>query len=141
MKRRLELPNGDVVEPDDVLLHDGYPYRYVPSEDGEYAFVFSPLHWGDSGMDIPFRDRDALVAQWSDDSRGTLTPNEWDDWLEDARDEDWIDAEEAAALARELPVDVPGGVDPTDGDDGSDTAENDDSDAGLLARLRGLVGR
>ena len=140
MERRLELPNGDVVEPDDVLLHDGYPYRYVPSEDGEYAFVLSPLHWGDSGMDIPFRDRDALVAQWSDDSRGTLTPSKWGDWLESARDEDWIDAEEVATFARELPVDAsiegdaaPATADATDATDGDD--------AGFLARLRGLVGR
>jgi hypothetical protein len=129
MGETLELPNGDVVEPDEVLLHDGYPYRYVPIEDDTYDFLLSPLYWGDSGMDIPFRDRDALVEQWSDDSRGTLTPAQWEDWLEAVRDEDWIDAEEAAALARELPTGAPVRDDTPDGE------------SGVLARLRRLVGR
>jgi hypothetical protein len=127
MAETLELPSGDVVTPDDVFLHDGYPYRYVPVEDDEYAFLLSPLYWGDSGMDIPFRDRDALAAQWSDDSRGTLTASQWRDWLDDARDDDRIDPEEVSALARELPVDVR--------DDGVNDAD------GILAALRALVGR
>ena len=136
MDRRLELPSGDVVEPGDVLLHDGYPYRYVPSDDDEHAFVLSPLHWGNSGMDIPFRDRDALAAQWSEDSRGTLTPDEWEAWLDGVRGEDWIDAEEAATLARELPVDAS-----VADDTAADGADATAADAGFLARLRGLIGR
>jgi len=127
MVETLELPSGDVVTPDDVLLHDGYPYRYVPVEGDEYAFLLSPLYWGDSGMDIPFRDREALVAQWSDGSRGTLTAAEWRDWLDDARDDDRIDADEVAALARELPVETRG--------DGAD------DESGVLTALRSLVGR
>ena len=146
MGRRLELPSGDAVEPGDVLLHDGYPYRYVPSEDDEDAFVLSPLYWGDSGMDIPFRDPDALAAQWSDDSRGTLSPGEWEAWLDGVRDEDWVDAEEVATFARELPVDASvadESADDADADDGSDAGDGDEpgDDAGFLARLRGLVGR
>ena len=118
----------------------------MPSEDDEHAFALSPLYWGDSGMDIPFRDRDALVAQWSDDSRGTLTPTEWEAWLEGARDEDWADAEEVATFARELPVDASAESDAaSDGDDAAsdddDAASDDGDDAGILARLRGLVGR
>jgi hypothetical protein len=126
MVETLELPSGDVVTPGDVLLHDGYPYRYRPVEGGEYAFVLSPLYWGDSGMDIPFRDRDALVAQWSDESRGTLTAAEWERWLDEVRDDDRIADEEVAALARELPVDA-----------GDEAAES----GGLIAAIREFVGR
>ncbi|WP_276272464.1 hypothetical protein [Haloarcula litorea] len=104
MSETLELPNGDEVTPDDVFLYNGYPYRFVPVEGDEYAFVLSPLYWGDSGMDVPFPDREALVDQWGTDSRGLLSESEWADWLDDATEDPRFDDEEVAALAAELPT-------------------------------------
>lgn len=129
MTQSLTLPNGDTVAPDDVLLHDGYPFRYVPADAADrYAFYFSPLYWGDSGMDVPFRDRDALEAQWSDASRGTLSREEWQAWLRDARQDDRFDDAEVDALARELPVDTDEPVENAPGD-------------GILGRVRRILGR
>jgi hypothetical protein len=125
MTERLELPNGDVVTPGEVFLYEGYPYRFVPRSDDRYEFVLSPLYWGESELDVPFSGRDALVDQWSEESRGTLSPEEWAAWIEQARGDDRFDDTEIDALARELPVDGPPG-----GDD----------DGGLLARLRRLLG-
>ncbi|MBV0924650.1 hypothetical protein KTS45_10620 [Halomicroarcula limicola] len=104
MPETLELPNGDVVSPEDVFLYNDYPYRLVWS-DGDHAFELSPLYWGDSGMDVPFPDREALVDQWEADSRGLLTDEEWAGWLDDASDDPRFDDEEVAQLAAELPTD------------------------------------
>lgn len=119
MSRTLELPNGDVVTPEDVFLHENYPYRYRPAAD-DHEFALSPLYWGDSGMDVPFPDREALAEQWGEHSRGTLTPAEWSAWLDRARTDDRFDDEEVAALASELP-----------------TA----TESGLFDRLRAVLGR
>jgi len=102
MTDTLELPNGDEVGPDDVFLYNDYPYRYVPRA-GE-GFELSPLYWGDSGMDVPLRGREALVDQWESNSRGTLSPAEWADWLEYAADDDRFGEEEVATLAEQLPT-------------------------------------
>lgn len=109
MTETLELPNGETVTPEDVFLHDGYPYRYVPLE-GEYAFALSPVYWGGGGMDVPFRDREALVSQWGEDSRGTLADAEWEAWLRDARGDDRFGEEELDAVARELGVETGTGL-------------------------------
>lgn len=123
MVETLELPNGDEVTPDDVFLYNGYPYRFVPLEDDEDAFEFAPLYWGEGGMDVPFRDREALVEQWGAGSEGTMRPAEWERWLREAREDHRFDDEEVDALARELPVDAGSG-----------------RSAGLLARLRRALG-
>jgi hypothetical protein len=109
----LELPNGDEVTPEDVFLYNDYPYRLVRLDSEEYAFKLSPLYWGDSGMDIPFRDREALVDQWEAGQQGLLTPEEWADWLASASADPRFDDEELAHLAAELPTDwePPGGSD------------------------------
>ncbi|MFC6975728.1 hypothetical protein ACFQL1_15370 [Halomicroarcula sp. GCM10025709] len=78
----------------------------------------SPLYWGDSGMDIPFQDREALVDQWGTDSRGLLTDEEWAGWIEDAREDDRFGEQEVAELARELPGDRAAGADTSDGGGG-----------------------
>jgi hypothetical protein len=119
----LELPSGDVVTPDEPFLYEGYPYRFRPRDD-EYAFELAPLYWGDSGMDVPMPDRQALVEQWGRESRGALTAEEWEQWLAEAREDHRFDAEEVDALAQELPVDAP-------------EAGDDD---GLLAGLRRALG-
>jgi len=130
MARTLELPNGETVAPDDVFLYNNYPYRVefpdteAFADDADYEFALSPLYWGGGDMDVPFRDRAALVEQWGPDSRGTLTAEEWEQWLREARHNDRIGDEEIDALARELPVS--GGV----------TA----SGGGLVARLRRALG-
>ena len=128
MTRTLELPNGETVTPDDVFLYNNYPYRVEfpggdesPSEDAEYEFWLSPLHWGGGEMDIPFRDREALVEQWGAESRGTLTAREWEDWLTEVRHDDRFGDDELDALARELPTSGSGG--------------------GLVARIRRALGR
>ena len=104
MARTLELPNGESVTSDDIFLYNSYPYRVVFPEEGEYEFELSPLYWGGGDMDIPFRDREALVEQWGPESRGTLAPSEWDQWLCEARHDDRFGDDELAALARELPT-------------------------------------
>jgi hypothetical protein len=118
MGRTLELPNGETVAEDDVVLYNGYPYRVKFLNRDEYAFEFAPLFWGDSGMDVPFADREALVDQWGPESRGTLTPAEWEEWLREARADDRFGDDELDALARELPT-----------------------EDGLLARLRRVLRR
>lgn len=120
MSDTLELPTGETVTPDDVWLYGGYPYRYRPRDDAS-AFELVPLYWGDSDLDIPFEDREALVDQWDADSRGPLTDAEWERWLAAAREDERYEAAELDALADELPVD--------DGDAG-----------GLFARLRRALG-
>ena len=123
MSRTLELPNGDVVSPDDVFCYNDYPYRLVWLEDDTHEFALSPLYWGDSGMDIPFRDREALVDQWEVDSQGRMTPEEWADWLDDATTDPRFSDDEVTSLAAELPTewDSSGG--------------NSDSGGGLRDRL------
>ena len=105
MTRTLELPNGDVVTPDDVFLYENYPYRVQsPDPDAEHEFELSPLYWGGGEMDVPFRDREALVEQWGPESRGILTDVEWEQWLREARHDERFGDDELDALARELPV-------------------------------------
>lgn len=132
----LELPTGETVTPDDVFCYGDYPYRFVPADEhgttarpagpgpapDEVEFYLVPLYWGGGDMDVPFRDRAALVEQW-EDSRGVLGEAEWRDWLVEARADDRFDDEELDAIARELGVgDVEGGA------------------GGLLARIRRLFG-
>ncbi|MDS0259132.1 hypothetical protein NDI56_06970 [Haloarcula sp. S1CR25-12] len=105
MAGSLDLPNGDEVTPDDVFLYNDYPYRLVWLDDDTHAFELCPLYWGDSGMDIPFRDREALVDQWEPESRGLLSPEEWGDWLDAAADDPRFDDDELAHLAAKLPTD------------------------------------
>ena len=124
MPETLELPDGEVVTPDDVFLYNDYPYRFAPlttdersssssrtpSENhDEYDFKLVPLYWGESDMDVPFPDEAALAEQWGGDSRGTLSPAEWEDWLRDARRDDRFGDDEVDALARELPTGDDGG--------------------------------
>ncbi|AUG47829.1 hypothetical protein BVU17_09985 [Haloarcula taiwanensis] len=123
MARTLELPNGDVVSADDVFCYNDYPYRLVWLEDDTHEFALSPLYWGDSGMDIPFRDREALVDQWEVDSQGQMTAEEWADWLDDATADPRFSDDEVASLAAELP---------TEWDSGSGDS---DSSGGILDRL------
>ncbi|WP_262178278.1 hypothetical protein [Haloarcula laminariae] len=123
MPDTLELPTGEEVTPEDVFLYNDYPYRLVWLDGDEYAFELSPLYWGDSGMDIPFHDREALVDQWEPESRGLLTEAEWADWLDDASDDPRFDDDELAALAAELPTDW------------DHEASGDDTGGGLLDRL------
>ncbi|MFC4553436.1 MULTISPECIES: hypothetical protein [Halorussus] len=104
MSETLELPNSDVVTPDDVFLYNEYPYRVSFVDDETYEFELSPLYWGGGEMDVPFRDRDALYEQWGEGSRGVLTPNEWEQWLREARRDDRFGDDELDALARELPT-------------------------------------
>ena len=126
MQNSLELPNGDVVTPDDVFLYNDYPYRLVWIDSEDYAFELSPLYWGDSGMDVPFRDREALVDQWDADSEGLLSTERWERWLDHAEQDDRFTDHEVAALAAELPG----------------TAERDASTSeGTLSRIRSLIGR
>ena len=122
MTDTLELPNGDEVTPEDVFLYNDYPYRLVWLDGDEHTFELSPLYWGDSGMDIPFRDREALVDQWEPESKGLLTDGAWADWLDDASDDPRFDHQELTELAAELP---------TDWEPDADT----DSGGGLLDRL------
>jgi hypothetical protein len=137
----LELPTGETVTPSDVFCYENYPYRFLPAAErdgttartegpgpdpGEVAFYLVPLYWGGGDMDVPMRDREALVEQW-DASRGVLSTAEWREWLADARGDDRFDAAELDAIARELGLDAAG---PDDGEGGS----------GLVARLRGLFG-
>ena len=104
MSDTLALPNGDRVTPEDVFLYNNYPYRLVWFDDDTHAFELSPLYWGDSGMDIPFRDREALVDQWDADSEGVLTPAEWATWLDEATQDPRFDEAEIRELAAELPT-------------------------------------
>jgi hypothetical protein len=104
MVRTLKLPNGDVVSPDDVFCYNDYPYRLVWLDDDTHEFALSPLYWGDSGMDIPFRDREALVDQWEVDSQGRMTAEEWADWLDDATTDPRYSDDEVASLAADLPT-------------------------------------
>ncbi|EMA01429.1 hypothetical protein SAMN05443574_11272 [Haloarcula vallismortis] len=123
MSRTLELPNGDVVSPGDVFCYNDYPYRLVWLEGDTHEFALSPLYWGDSGMDIPFRDREALVDQWEVDSRGQMTAEEWANWLDDATADPRYSDDEVTSLAAELPTEW----DPED--------EDLDSSGGLRDRL------
>ncbi len=104
MTRTLSLPNGDDVTEGDLILYNGYPYRVRFVNGDEYEFELSPLYWGNSGMDIPFVDREALVDQWEADSRGTLTSSEWQQWLREARHDPHFSDEELDEIARELPI-------------------------------------
>ena len=128
MATTLELPNGDEVTPDDVFLYNDYPYRVRWLDSDTHAFELAPLYWGDSGMDVPFRDREALVDQWDADSRGLLSPEEWDQWLARARTDDRFGDSEVDELAAALPA----AEAPTDQDSGSD---------GPFERVRSLFGR
>ncbi|MDY6818093.1 MAG: hypothetical protein SVG88_05465 [Halobacteriales archaeon] len=107
MVEDVELPNGDVIEPGDVILYNDYPYRLVSTEATETAFILSPLYWGDSALDIPFESRDELVAQWEADSRGLLTEEEWRDWLREARGKEMFTAEELDTIET-IVIDSPG---------------------------------
>jgi len=122
MADALVLPNGEEVTPEDVFLYNDYPYRLVWLDDEDYAFELSPLYWGDSGMDIPLHDREALVDQWEPESRGLLSAEEWADWLDGAKDDPRFDDEELAELADELPTDW-------------EHEGESESDGGLLDRL------
>lgn len=127
MPDTLELPNGDEVTPGDVFLYNDYPYRLVWLDVADsHEFELSPLYWGDSGMDIPFRDRDALVDQWEPESRGLLSDDEWTRWLDDASADPRFDDEELDHLAEELPTDWRG------------KTETDESSSGGLRDLFGL---
>ncbi|MBV0901549.1 hypothetical protein [Haloarcula salina] len=128
MSETLELPNGDVVSPDDVFNYNDYPYRLVWLDGDAHDFAFSPLYWGDSGMDIPFRDREALVDQWEVDAEGLLTPAEWEDWLDEAASDPRFSDEEVAGLADELPGEW-------DGDAGESDSSSRESSGGLRDRL------
>lgn len=137
----LELPTGETVTPEDVFCFGNYPYRFIPADEhdagaatpvgpgpspDEVSFYLVPLYWGGGDMDVPFRDREALVEQW-DASRGVLTDEEWREWLAEARGDDRFDDEELDALARELGI--------GDGD-----TERTAGGGGPLAWLRGLLG-
>jgi hypothetical protein len=104
MTRTLTLPNGETVTEDDIILYNGYPYRIRFVDDDRYKFELSPLYWGNSGMDIPFSDREALVDQWEADSRGTLTSTEWKQWLREARHNPQFTDAEIDEIARALPT-------------------------------------
>jgi len=64
MAPTLELLTGEAVTPEDVFLFNGYPYRFVPTEDDRFAFELSPLYRGGE-TDVPFPDREHLEAQWA----------------------------------------------------------------------------
>lgn len=102
MTDTLELPTGETVTPSDVFLYNDYPYRYVPLEDDEYAFKLSPLYWGGAGMDVPFGDRSALVDQWGPESSGTMSDDEWESWLANAREDERFGDDELDAVRREI---------------------------------------
>lgn len=102
MTRTLTLPNGEEITEDEIVLYNGYPYRLQFVDGDDYEFALSPLYWGGSGMDIPFPDRDALVEQWESDSRGTLTDEEWDGWIRDARRDPQFTDDEIDEIARQL---------------------------------------
>jgi hypothetical protein len=118
MPETLDLPNGDVVTPDTVFLYNNYPYRFEPLDGEQYAFKLVPLYWGGGDMDVPFPDEAALADQWGDDCRGTMTAEEWDEWLRKARGDERFGNDELDALQRELPV----------------------SDRGLVASIRDALG-
>ncbi len=128
MARTLTLPNGETVTPDDVFLYNDYPYRVAfpddatgpddESADEAPEFYLSPLYWGGGEMDVPFREREALVEQWGEESEGLLGEDEWEEWLDEARTDERFDDEELDALRRELPV----------------------SGGGLMARIRRALG-
>ena len=104
MPETLELPNGDVVTPETIFLYNNYPYRFEPLDDEEYAFKLVPLYWGNSDLDVPFPDEDALAGQWDEDCRGVLTAEEWEAWLREARGDERFGDDELDALRRELPT-------------------------------------
>lgn len=111
MTETLDLPNGETVTPGDVILYNDYPYRFSPVEEEAVAFELVPLYWGDSELDIPFRSHADFADQWEEGSRGTLTPEEWDDWLIEKRHDDRFGDEELDALRAELPApDRPDGI-------------------------------
>jgi hypothetical protein len=105
MSDTLELPNGDVVDTEDVFLYNDYPYRFVPLDHHEFEFKLTPLYWGNSDMDVPFPDREDLVEQWGENSRGLLDDEEWVAWLESARDDDRFGDDELGHIAGELGID------------------------------------
>ena len=112
---RLELPNGETIEPGEVILFEGYAYRYEgPADAGAgdgngrdrdpEGFRLAPIHWGDSDLDLRFSGPADLRDRWGPDSRGRLTADEWRAWLEDARtDPGFVDAELDAIESAVLP--------------------------------------
>ena len=102
MSETLELPNGDVVDTEDVFLYNDYPYRFVPLDHPEFAFKLAPLYWGQSDMDVPFPDREALVEQWGADSQGTMTDAEWAAWVADRRGTEMFGEDELDAITEEV---------------------------------------
>jgi hypothetical protein len=122
MPETLTLPTGETVTPEDAFLFEGYPYRFVPAEEG---FVLSPLYWGDSPLDLHVESPDDLERRWGAESRGVLTDEEWVEWLADARGDDVFTAEELDALADELGV----------------AGDEHGRERGLLDRVRELLGR
>lgn len=95
----LELPNGDVIEPGDVILFEGYPYRYVDRDDG---FVLSPLYWGESDLDLWFESPADLEDRWGPESRGVLAEAEWRAWLDEARSSPTFSDAELESIADEV---------------------------------------
>ncbi|MDZ7747289.1 MAG: hypothetical protein U5K28_12640 [Halobacteriales archaeon] len=105
----LELPTGETVSPDDVFHYEGYPYRFTPSDEASSAFILSPLYWGGGEMDVPVPSTEAFHTEWSDRSRGVLSGEEWEEWLDDARRDDRYDDAELDAIASEIGLDVQSG--------------------------------
>jgi len=129
MAETLTLPNGETVTPSDVFLFENYPYRFQPVPGDGAAFELSPLYWGGGQMDVPFADREALAAQWGEDSAGTLTDAEWEAWLAEARADDRFEDEELDAVAAELGL----AEDPA-------APAADDGAGGVVERLKRLFG-
>jgi hypothetical protein len=98
----LTLPTGETVTPEDVFLYNDYPYRFVPLDHEEYEFKLAPLYWGQSDMDVPFPDREALVEQWGADSQGTMTDAEWAAWVADRRGTEMFGEDELDAITEEV---------------------------------------
>lgn len=109
----IELPNGEVAEPGDVILYEGYPYRV----DRDDVIVLSPVYWGDSALDLTFESAGELSAEWGDESAGLLSESEWEEWLADARRDERFGDEELDAIADAV-----------------------FESTGLVDRLRGLLG-
>lgn len=96
---RLELPTGETIEPGDVILFEGYPYRYYDRGTG---ITLSPLYWGESDLDLWFESERELHERWGPESRGTLSEPEWRTWLDDARDSPTFSDAELTSIKREV---------------------------------------